>query len=206
MAEQYANPSGWFGRIVTSSLLNRVNHTSNRAVFNALTIPENSRVLEIGFGGAELLVRIARDTDCLQVHGVEKSGAMLVRARKIVQSDNQLKDRVTLHHGDLAGLSQLTDLFDCWCSVNTVYFWPELESGANQIASVTRPGGQIVLGFGTGEKLAQNGYAGQGFKFYSPDRINQAMAEAGLQLEKEHRMDRNEKDPFIICTYRKHGQ
>ena len=55
MAEQYANPSSLFGRLITAGLLNRANQKSNQAVYKALDIQPQHRALEVGFGGGSFI-------------------------------------------------------------------------------------------------------------------------------------------------------
>jgi len=90
MAEQYANPSGLFGRLITAGLLNRANQRSNQAVYKALDIQPQHRTLEVGFGGGSLLFQIARHSGSSEVYGIEKSQSMLQRAQAKIQGDKKL--------------------------------------------------------------------------------------------------------------------
>ena len=90
MADQYANPSGWFGRIITAGLLNRANQKSNQAVYKALDVQPQHRILEIGFGGGLLLFQITKYSGSSQIYGLEKSQSMLQRAQTKIQRDKKL--------------------------------------------------------------------------------------------------------------------
>jgi len=90
MADQYANPSGLFGRLITAGLLNRANQKPNQAVYKALDIQPQHRVLEIGFGGGSLLFQIAKHSGSSQTFGLEKSQSMLQRAQAKIQRDAKL--------------------------------------------------------------------------------------------------------------------
>ena len=63
-------------------LLNRANTRSNRFILSLMTLQENDTVLEIGFGGADLLFQSARQVQSGSVTGVELSAEMLARARR----------------------------------------------------------------------------------------------------------------------------
>jgi len=93
--------------------------------------------------------------------------------------------------------------FDRICSVNTLYFWPDLQQGCRELARVSADNALVVLGFGSGEKLAASGYDEKGFNFYKPEFIHHAMAEAGLNLVNEQHIERKAKDPFFVSSYRK---
>ena len=90
LAEQYANPSGWFGRIITAGLLNQANQKSNQAVYKALDIQPQHHILEIGFGGGLLLFQITKYSGSSQIYGLEKSQSMLQRAQTKIQRDKKL--------------------------------------------------------------------------------------------------------------------
>ncbi len=202
MAKQYANPSGWFGRIFTATLLNRANQQANLAVYAALGLQAQHRLLEVGFGGAELLFHIARHSACTQIFGVEISQAMLQRAQNMIRRDTVLSG-IQLATGGISALPYENACFDRVCSINTVYFWPDLLQGCRELARVTANDGLVILGFGSGEKLAERGYSENGFHFYQPGNIHQAMSQAGLSLVQAQRMERKHKDPFFICIYGK---
>ena len=200
MAEQYANPSGLFGRLITASLLNRANQKSNEAVYNALDIQFKHRFLEVGFGGGSLLFQIAKHSGSSEIYGLEKSQSMLRWAQTKIQRDKK-QSAIKLSLGGVDALPYEDAYFDRICSVNTLYFWPDLQQGCRELARVSADGALVVLGFGSGEKLAASGYTDKGFNFYKPEFIHQAMAEAGLNLVKEQRIERKSKDPFFVSTY-----
>jgi len=205
MAKQYANPSGLFGRVVISRFLNRANKLSNRAVYEALEIEPGSRLLEIGFGGGELLLHIARNAGCSEVCGVERSEEMVQRLNRTILSDPALQT-INPTLGDITALPVAENYFDRVCSVNTIYFWPDLDAGCLELARVTANNGRIVLGYAFGEKLSRSGYAENGFRFYTPDEIHSAMDKAGFALQTSNQLDRKNKDPFYVSGYRKREQ
>ena len=92
-----------------------------------------------------------------RVEGVELSDPMLGRVRDRICRCG-LTDRVRLHAGSVEALPFDSGQFDCACSVNTIYFWPDLHRGLTELARVLRPGGRLVLGFGSDETLRRAGY------------------------------------------------
>ena len=205
LANQYANPTGWFGRHVTSHLLSRANKNLNAAVFNALLIAKNDRFLEIGFGGGDLLLSVSRTELCSEICGIEKSESMLDKAATRL---NSLSDSSTckLKTGDIENLPLESNQFDKVCSVNTLYFWKDLHCVAAEVARVTTPNGKVILGFSLGETLKQSGYQEHGFQFYDLEQVHQAMFEADLHLVHVHQLERKNKDSFFIPVYCKQNQ
>jgi len=197
MAQQYSKPSGWFGQLLMGSLLNRSNSKSNAVVYNVLAPRPEARVLEIGFGGGELLFRIAKILTSGSIHGVETSKPMLDRANAAIHRLG-LCDKVHVHRGTIENLPFSNEHFDFVCSVNTIYFWPDLSRGVNELARVTRKSGVAVLGFGSDTALRQSGYEDQGFNLYSPDQIVEALNSGGFCLDKLETLNRKTRGPFFV--------
>ena len=202
MARQYANPNGLFGRFITTRLLNRANKKSNEAILNALNIAPGDRVLEIGFGGGDLLFRIASELPVEELVGVEKSKVLVDNAEdKISKLDFPCTIKVV--NGAIENLPCPNNYFNHIVSVNTLYFWQNIEHCADEIARVTIPGGKIVLGFSAGEQLIDQGYAEQGFRFYHSEDIHQIMGKYNLALDRMDTIDRKHKNPFLVAVYSK---
>jgi len=197
MAQQYSKPSGWIGQVLMGPLLNRSNAKSNAVVYDALAPRSNARVLEIGFGGGELLFRIAKNLTSGSIHGVEISKPMMERANATIHRRG-LCDKVHLHKGTIEDLPFSNEHFDFVCSVNTIYFWPNLSRGINELARVTRKNGVVVLGFGSDTALRQSGYEDKGFNLYSPDHIVEALSDSGFYLDKLEKMNRKSRGPFFV--------
>ena len=59
MARQFARPRGLFGRLFLGGMLDRANVRGNALVYEALAVAPSDHVFEVGFGGGDLLVRLA---------------------------------------------------------------------------------------------------------------------------------------------------
>ena len=140
MARQAARPSGLFGRVIYGHLLNRSNAAVNQLVYDNLQHDRDSRVLEVGFGGGDLLFRIARSIDGGRVDGVEVSDEMLANARRRSVKLG-LDEKVSVQLAGVDALPFADAIFDRACSVHSIYFWPELNAGLRELARVIRPGG-----------------------------------------------------------------
>ena len=76
------------------------------------------------------------------------------------------------------------------CSVNTTYFWPDLHRGMAELARVLRPGGRLVLGFGSDEALRRAGYEERGFTLHTAAQIEDALRASGFAPSALQRLDR----------------
>lgn len=189
IARQSARPRGLLGRLIFGRYLDRANRRINDLVHDTLDYTEASRVLEIGFGGGALLLRVAQNLDRGLIHGVEISDQMLARTAARANSLG-LAERVRLQHGSADALPFDDAGFDHVCSVNTLYFWPDLEAGIREIARVCRPGGVLVLGFSSRQALAGSGWTAQGFRAYPLDEIEDAYRRGGFDVDRCERAAR----------------
>jgi ubiquinone/menaquinone biosynthesis C-methylase UbiE len=73
MAAQLRQPSGLFGRYVMLHLLNRINVSMNSLAFETLQINSRDQVLEVGFGGGDLIARMSRVVSQGRITGVDFS-------------------------------------------------------------------------------------------------------------------------------------
>jgi arsenite methyltransferase len=179
MARQYARPSGWFGRLLVGRLLNRANRRSNAMILNMMAVNPNSDVLDVGFGGADLLRNVATKVTLGTVSGVELSTSMLAGAQRMLRGHAH----VQLHHAPVDKRPFADARFDCLVSVNTLYFWDDLTDGLNELARVARPRARLILGFGEAQGMRRAGYADRGFKLYAIDAVVDALDNAGFTLE-----------------------
>ena len=199
MARQYARPSGVFGRFVMAPLLNRINAHSNAAVFDALALDGHCRVLEIGFGGGDLLLKIASRMTEGTVHGLELSHSMLQRVQARTRAAD-LDSRIRLHHGSVESLPFTAREFDRVCCVNTLYFWTDLEKSFGEIARVTDVGGLLVLGFGSHTAMGEAGYNVDEFHLHTPEAVSLALENAGYTGEHRTTLNPNKRRTFHIFS------
>ena len=64
--------------------------------------------------------------------------------------------------------------------MNTVYFWPSLESGIAEIRRVLSPGGRVVIGFVPKARMDRMNMPADIFKPRAPEHISFALHEAGF--------------------------
>jgi ubiquinone/menaquinone biosynthesis C-methylase UbiE len=76
IAGQLRKPSGLFGRLVVARVLNRGNAPMNALTMQCLDLVPDDRVLEVGFGGGDLIARMARVVTAGRIAGVDFSPDM----------------------------------------------------------------------------------------------------------------------------------
>jgi SAM-dependent methyltransferase len=180
MARQLARPTGFFGRYVMGRFLNRTTADHNQMVLEDLAVTPESRVLEVGFGGAALLQKLCEQAPGGFVAGLDVSEEMIAlarrRLRRLIASG-----RLEVHRGSVESMPFRDGEFDRACSVNTIYFWRDLAKGLAEFHRVIRPGGRLVLGFVAAEDVRGAGLDQQGFSPYSQAETESALDAAGFQ-------------------------
>jgi len=180
LARQSRRPSGLFGRLLMGSYLDRANADINALVYRRLAPAPQQRLLEIGFGGAELLLRIAAGLEEGCIDGIEISPEMIAAARRRARRLG-LEKTTGFHQGSVESLPFTSASVDAVCSVHTIYFWPDLPRGLAEIARVIKPGGRLVLGFSAAEDLRREGWTRRGFKVYANEEIIETCKRHGFE-------------------------
>ncbi len=178
VARQLALPSGLFGRWVMAPMLNRGNRAMNGLTLRQLAPGPADRVLEVGFGGGALLGDILAGP-CAFAAGVDLSPAMVGRARRRFRSAIAA-GRAELKAGSIDALPYPADAFSAVCSVNTLYFWPDVDGALAECRRVLAPGGRLVLTFTDRAALERWPGHRHGFTLYELADVERHLRGAGF--------------------------
>ncbi|MDR0917435.1 MAG: class I SAM-dependent methyltransferase [Oscillospiraceae bacterium] len=177
---QFRKPTGLGGKLA-AFVMNRMNGAQYRAVETALKLADSDTVLDVGFGNGYLLERLAARHGS-RFYGIELSDDML-RAASVRNRRAIAEGRMTLTGGDVARLDFADGFFDRVYTVNTVYFWSDLDAGLAEICRVLKRGGVFVNAVYTREFLDGLRYTKRGFAKYSPEELAAAGERSGFSVE-----------------------
>src|SRR5690349_6982045 len=190
LASQLRQPHGWFGSLVVSRVMNRVNRKITVSTLDLLDLQAHHHVLEIGFGGgvglAELLARVTQGT----VSGVDISDVALGKAQRRFRRDIA-QGRLCLQPGDVCQLPFPDQAFDRVFTINTIYFWAEPAKGMAEIYRVLKPGGRAAVSIRSAEKMRQHAVTKYNFQLFSADDVAALMRQAGFE---NIRVDHNDQE------------
>ena len=179
VARQLRRPSGLIGRFAVSRVLNRGNAPMNQLTLSLLDLKPDDAVLEVGFGGGDLISRIAAVVARGRVAGVDFSPDMVdVCAKRFTGLIGA--GRVELHCASAESLPYPPAHFTKACTVNTIYFWPDPRAPLADFARVLRGGSRFVLCFNPPETLHKVPFTKHGFSFHEPDRVRQLLEQVGF--------------------------
>ncbi|MCB0043188.1 MAG: methyltransferase domain-containing protein [Anaerolineae bacterium] len=200
LAGQLGNPSRLFGGLA-GSVWNRRNAALNDTVLELLALQPADRVLDVGFGGGYLLDRMSRVVDDGWLAGVDISPAIVAAAQK--------RYRAKVNAGMLGLACAAADAlpfpdehFTKVCSVNSIFYWHDVEQGLREIARVLVKGGHLVLCFTSMASLEQKGFA-RHIDLVEPTTLDEIMRAIGLRdIRTSTFADRHRT---YICMIARHG-
>lgn len=202
MASQLGKPSGWFGSIVLTKLMNRVNRQITERTLELLELSPNHQVLEIGFGGGVALSLLAKRLTGGVISGIDFSEDMVRRAERKFQREISA-GRMQVQLGSVSALPFPDAAFDRVFTVNTIYFWPDTSQGLAEIRRVLKNDGRAAVSIRSKEKMEKQALTQHGFRLFSADDLADAMRHAGFRnVHVDHRDKEHWYDQVIVVGFR----
>jgi ubiquinone/menaquinone biosynthesis C-methylase UbiE len=106
-------------------------------------LPSGARLLDVGSGGGQHAVQIARTRPDLRVIGVDISTTMIKRSRALAQSA-KVADKVSFDLGDAMDLRFDADSFDAVYCAGPLKQVPDKARVLQECYRVLRPGGKLL--------------------------------------------------------------
>jgi len=165
LAKQLGNPAGEIG-IEVANMMNATNIGMTKYAIESLNLDKNDVVLEIGHGNCGHLPFLMKQAENLKYFGLEISELMQQEAIKSNQNyiENNSAD-FRLYNG--TGVPFNNESFDKIFTVNTLYFWQNLDSLLNEIYRVLKPNGIFALTFADKSFMEKLPFTNFGFNLYS---------------------------------------
>lgn len=190
LAANLAHPRGEFGAIVAMNM-NEANAGVTSLMYDHLNVTPTARVLEIGFGNGKLLDQLLAQV--ARVDGIDISQDMVAAAREL-QSEAIASGKLTIQPGSTTAIPFGDDTFDAVCTANTLYFWKDVPTDLAEIKRVLKPGGRLVLGIRSREKMSQFPFTAYGFTMYEASEVTKLLEANGFVNADHLRVD--EDEPF----------
>ncbi len=198
LARQLSNPTGIIGKFVLGPLWNKRNAKLNEVTFAHLELKEEERVLDIGFGGGYLLDRIIPKVKRGLVAGIDVSPVMVENCRARYQEEIKA-GRVDIQCGRVETLPYPDGYFTKVSSVNSIFYWSDVEQGIAEIYRILEKEGQVVLTYTCKKDLEKKGFVQYGVKTYEEEEVQQMLVKAGFREIKEIRSGDRHRE-FICVT------
>lgn len=180
IAKQFASPNGIAGRAV-SFIMNRQNRPMYEETIRLLAISDSDIVLDIGCGNGYVLNMIAKQYDC-RTAGIDISKSALNDALK--RNHHFIKNKkMIFSHEDLSAMSFTDGTYCKAYSINTVYFWNDLNSNMKEINRVLKPAGVFVNTMYSNETLDRISHTQHGYRRFTAQELKSAGENAGFDVK-----------------------
>jgi arsenite methyltransferase len=180
IAEQLRKPSGFFGRFFTVRILNLINLPLNRLALENLHLQPDDHVLEIGFGGGELIARMARIVTRGHITGADFSIDAVEVCKK--RFDSLIgAGTIELLCAGVDSLPFHNDSFTKVCTVNTIYFWHDPPAALGQIRRVLKENGTFLVCFSPRSEMEKQYFTRYGFTLFEPEEVKSLLSSAGFR-------------------------
>lgn len=135
-----------------------------------LSLQENDRILEIGFGTGKLISEMVKLANRGFIEGIDFSDTMMNIAQKRLKQ-HIFEKKVNLRKGDFLECEYADSSFDKICSANTIYFWQQPDEYIRKMFKILKPGGKLVLGFTDKKHLESKSLSTDVFQLFSEDDV-----------------------------------
>lgn len=143
LIKQSRKPSGLVGRLITNIWSSYFKEPSLWAI-KQTTIPNNSRILEIGYGGGSTIKNLLELDKNLDIHGIDISEESYHTARRI--HSYAIENRsVKLRIGNVANLPYQNNDFDLVFAIQTHIFWEDLKQSFQEIYRVMSNPSTLII-------------------------------------------------------------
>lgn len=143
LIEQSRKPSGGVGRMITRIWSSYFKSLSLWAI-KQTTIPKNSRILEIGYGGGSTIKNLLGLDKNLDIHGIDISEESYHTASRF-HSDAIDNGSVKLRIGNVENLPYQNNDFDLVFAIQTHIFWEDLKQSFQEIYRVMSNHSTLVI-------------------------------------------------------------
>lgn len=172
ISRQFGKPTG-VGGTLSTFVMNIMNQPQYKTLLRNININHNDVILDVGFGNGYLIKRILMQNPQL-VAGVEISDDMI----KNVSKNNKkaiVNNQLNLLKANVENMPFTNNYFDKIYTVNTIYFWQDINKGLSEIYRTLKSDGKFYNLIYTKEWLDKIPYTQQGFNKYTLDSLLQIM-------------------------------
>ncbi|MFW2491938.1 class I SAM-dependent methyltransferase [Clostridium chromiireducens] len=179
ISEQFGKPTG-IGGMISTFIMNRINQIQYKSVIDNLNCSKGDRVLDIGFGNGYLIKNLAKKNEGY-FYGIEISYYMVKTGCKR-NSELIALGKVNLTKGNVMEIPFETSFFDKVYTVNTIYFWQDIDKSLSEIKRVLKPNGIFINVIFSKEWLDKIKYTEYGFSKYTPRELEEVTTRNGLNV------------------------
>ena len=191
-------PEGLFGKLMVNSM-NMGHSAMAKWGFAHLKVKEADRCLDIGCGGGANIKRLLKMAPKGIVKGVDYSEVSVEKSKQLNLKAVQ-EGRCTILKGNAMDLIFAKGFFDVVTAFETIYFWPNIQTGFQEAFNVLKDGGSFLIcneADGLNPKDEQWVEKIDGMRIYTEQEICTALEGVGFH---DIAVDHNEKHWICILA------
>lgn len=183
LAKHLRKPEGEIGEDVAKRM-NVGNAPMNLHTLAVLNPQANQTILEIGMGNGFFVKNILELDETIRYHGLDYSTDM-VKLAATLNSNYVQENRAIFLEGSVECIPFEKELFDQVFTINTLYFWEDVQKGLNSISKVLKTGGRLILSIRPKDNMVSLPVTKYDFNLFDIDEVVVALENAGyLNIQK----------------------
>ncbi len=180
IAAQLRKPSGEIGKEIGERLI-----TSNAVLYhhtlNALAASPGDQILEIGMGTGSHVGEILDSNVDIVYTGCDYSELMIEEAQNFNRAYIE-SGRARFLCADVCNLPLPSSAFTKAFTVNTMYFWDDVEKGLSELYRVLKKGGRLHIAGRPKHIMIDYPFSAHGFKMFDKEEISEIMQLQGFEI------------------------
>lgn len=147
--QHYHTPKGLIGTYIVEKMV-RQHKPETEWTIGQLELQEQDKVLELGCGAGYAIQMITRKYSVQEIVGLDLSSTAIRSAE--IRNKKEINNNITkLVQGNFINLPFNDDMFTKLYSIQTIYFWSEVDTIISEIYRVLKSDGLVVITFSNGK-------------------------------------------------------
>ena len=169
LAKQLRRPEGEYA-VKVAEQMNISNRQMNLEAIEAMNIKENDRLLEIGMGNGFFISDLFNKNTNIHYTGLDYSSEMIAKAKSF-NIDQRYREKVSFVCADFENNRFSDNSFNQIFTINTVYFWEDVNMYLDDLQRIIKPDGNLLLGFRPKKLIENYPFTAHGFTMYAPEDL-----------------------------------
>jgi ubiquinone/menaquinone biosynthesis C-methylase UbiE len=189
VGKNFGNPNG-IGGIISTKIMNIINQKQYKSVLKNIHTEPNQNILDIGFGNGYLINKLLKQNIPIKIYGIEISNDMI---HKVENKNRKYIENGTLKLilENISKTSFENNLFNKIYTINTIYFWKELDKCFAEIKRIIKSDGIFMNVIYTKEFMDKIIYTKYGFNKYTVEEIENITKDNGMKIIKTIEIKKN---------------
>ncbi len=180
IAVQLRKPGGSLG-IEVGRMMNNGNKLMNLTTIDQLEIQPNDKILEIGMGNGFFVKYVLEKAEAVQYIGCDYSDEMIAEAFNC-NIDFIKRGQVQFTRASINKLPYKNEHFNKVFTVNTIYFWDQVETALSEVKRVLKSHGQLIISLRPKSVMDRLPVTSYGFTTFSMDDCIALLNRNGFEI------------------------